>query len=75
MIDPTAVRKRFADVVPLWLDGKKATPLGGKTLDVINPADGSLLAKVGAAEAEDVDAAVKAARRALGDPSWAKMDA
>jgi len=75
VIDPAAVRKRFSEVVPLFIDGKKVLPVGGQTLDIVNPSDGSTLAKVGAAGAEDIDAAVKAARRALGDPSWAKMAA
>jgi hypothetical protein len=75
VIEPAAVRKRFADVVPLFIDGKKILPAEGKTLDVVNPADGSLLAKVGAAGPADIDVAVKAARRAFRDPSWAKMAA
>jgi acyl-CoA reductase-like NAD-dependent aldehyde dehydrogenase len=73
VIEPAAVRKRFADTVPLFIEGKKVLPLEGKTLDVINPSDGSVLAKVGAAEAGDIDLAVKAARRALQNPAWAKM--
>ena len=75
MIEPAAVRKRFSDVVPLFIEGKKILPAEGKTLDVVNPADGSLLARVGAAGAADIDVAVKAARRAFVDPSWAKMAA
>jgi acyl-CoA reductase-like NAD-dependent aldehyde dehydrogenase len=74
VIDPAVVRKRFADVVPLFIDGKKVPPIEGKTLDVINPTDGQTLAKVGAAGAPDVDAAVKAARRAFDDDAWAKMN-
>ncbi|HEX9298223.1 MAG TPA: aldehyde dehydrogenase family protein [Polyangiaceae bacterium] len=72
-MDPATVRKRFTDVVPLFIDGKKVLPSEGKTLDVTNPADGSLLARVGAAGGQDIDRAVQAARRALGDPSWRKM--
>jgi acyl-CoA reductase-like NAD-dependent aldehyde dehydrogenase len=75
VIDPAAVRKRFSEVVPLFIDGKKVQPASGQTFDVLNPTDGSTLAKVGAAGAADVDAAVKVARRAFGDPSWAKMPA
>ncbi len=72
-MDPATVRKRFTDVVPLFIDGKKVLPSEGKTLDVTNPAAGSLLARVGAAGGQDIDRAVQAARRALGDPSWRKM--
>ncbi|MET0843968.1 MAG: aldehyde dehydrogenase family protein [Mycetocola sp.] len=38
------------------------------TTDVITPVDGSVIARVGFAEAHDVDAAVERARRAL--PAW-----
>ncbi|MEO8199897.1 MAG: CoA-acylating methylmalonate-semialdehyde dehydrogenase [Gemmatimonadota bacterium] len=41
----------------------------GKTLDVLNPADGSILSRVAMSTAQDIDAAVQAARAAL--PAWA----
>jgi acyl-CoA reductase-like NAD-dependent aldehyde dehydrogenase len=75
VIDPAAVRQRFSEVVPLFVDGKKVLPSSGETFDLVNPTDGTTLAKVAAAGAADVDAAVKVARRAFGDPSWSKMDA
>ena len=56
----------------LWIDGKPARALSGRTFDVVNPADGSLLAKVGEGAAADVDAAVGAAVRAAAGP-WGKM--
>jgi betaine-aldehyde dehydrogenase len=58
VIDPALVRKRFSEVVPLFIDGKKVPPIEGNTFDVVNPADGSTLAKVGAAGAGAVDVAV-----------------
>jgi aldehyde dehydrogenase (NAD+) len=73
VIDPVSVRQRFADVVPLFIDGKKVLSEGGGTLEVINPADGSVLANVAAAGAADIDAAVAAARRALVLPAWRRM--
>jgi aldehyde dehydrogenase (NAD+) len=43
----------------------------GKTFDVANPANGQTLARVTQGTAADVDAAVKAARKAFG--SWSKL--
>lgn len=45
----------------------------GQTLEVINPATGRSFASVAAGGAEEVDAAVKAARAAFESPGWAKM--
>ncbi|HMC76794.1 MAG TPA: aldehyde dehydrogenase family protein [Vicinamibacterales bacterium] len=47
---------------------------GGRTMDVINPATEEVIATVGAAGQEDVDAAVTAARAAFEGP-WGKMSA
>src|SRR5581483_2437351 len=49
----------------------------GKTFDTINPATGEVLTQIAAATGEDVDRAVKAARRAFDDPGgpWQKMPA
>ncbi len=41
---------------------------GGATVDVTNPADGALLARIPDSDAATVDAAVSAARRA--QPAW-----
>jgi len=42
----------------------------GGTITSINPTDESEIATVQAASADDIDTAVKAARKALNDPSW-----
>ena len=52
-----------------WVDG-----IAGKKWDVINPANDALLASVALADARDVDAAVKAARKAFDEGPWPKMD-
>ena len=51
-----------------WLDA-----CSGKTFPVINPADGSVIKRVAEAGAEDVDLAVKAARRALEEGPWSRL--
>ena len=45
----------------------------GGTIESINPTDESVIATVNAASADDVDIAVKAARKAFNDPSWRDM--
>jgi aldehyde dehydrogenase (NAD+) len=57
----------------LYIDGELTDGLAGRTIDVINPADGTLLAAVAEAGTEDVDRAVDAARRAF--PRWAALPA
>jgi betaine-aldehyde dehydrogenase len=56
----------------LWLAGRPAEALSGLTAPVLNPADGSLLARVAQAGPEDADAAVRAADRAQRGP-WSKF--
>lgn len=47
------------------IGGKKYAPSGRKLIDVICPSDGSLIAKLSACIAEDIDLAVQAARVAF----------
>jgi aldehyde dehydrogenase (NAD+)/gamma-glutamyl-gamma-aminobutyraldehyde dehydrogenase len=55
-----------------FIDGKAVDALSGETFDNLNPATGALLGKVAACDAADVDAAVKAARRAFEAGSWSR---
>jgi acyl-CoA reductase-like NAD-dependent aldehyde dehydrogenase len=48
----------------ILIDGKLTKPAGGGTMDVINPADNSVVATVPKCTAEDVDLAAAAANRA-----------
>jgi phenylacetaldehyde dehydrogenase len=57
----------------LLIDGKLVDAASGKTFDVYNPATGTILAKVAEADAEDVNRAVKAARRAFDEGPWSIM--
>lgn len=52
----------------LLIDGEWVASSSGEMRDCINPADGSVIATVDEADAEDARAAVTAARRAF--PSW-----
>jgi acyl-CoA reductase-like NAD-dependent aldehyde dehydrogenase len=57
----------------LFIDGEYVAAKDGRTFPTINPATGQTLAKISQAGAEDVDLAVKAARRAFRDGRWSRM--
>ena len=48
----------------ILIDGKLCDPVKGGTMDVVNPADGRVIAKAPRCTAEDVDLAAKAAQKA-----------
>lgn len=56
----------------LFIGSKFVPPSSGKYFDSINPATEQKLTEIAAANAQDVDAAVKSARRAY-DKVWSKM--
>ena len=58
----------------LFIDGRWVDAASGKTFATPNPATGQTLAQVAEADAEDVDRAVRAARRAFEGP-WSRMTA
>ncbi|MBT6033822.1 MAG: aldehyde dehydrogenase family protein, partial [Kordiimonadaceae bacterium] len=53
----------------LWRDAEN-----GATLDVLNPSTGESICKIGRGSKNDINKAVKAARKALNGP-WGKMTA
>jgi aldehyde dehydrogenase (NAD+)/betaine-aldehyde dehydrogenase len=57
----------------LYIGGEFVDGLAGGTIEVINPADGTVLASVAEARAEDIDRAVLAAQRSF--PGWAATPA
>ncbi len=57
------------------IDGKQVDALSGKRIDVACPSDGRIFASIAACAAEDVDIAVRAARRAFDEGPWARMPA
>ncbi|HZR81248.1 MAG TPA: aldehyde dehydrogenase family protein [Candidatus Binatia bacterium] len=54
----------------MLIDGKWVESASGKTFDTMNPATGEVLARVAEGDAEDVDRAVRAARRAFDESPW-----
>jgi len=60
----------------LLIDGDWVDSASGKIFETINPADEEHLTHIARGEAEDIDRAVRAARRAFADDSpWRKMSA
>jgi len=56
-----------------YVAGRYVHALSGATFDDISPRDGTVLAHVASGQAEDVDAAVLAARRAFEDGRWSSV--
>lgn len=66
---------------PLWFDpglcligGNWVAPAAEQTLPLINPSDGSEICQIAKGDAQDVDAAVRAAQHAFGG-DWGRMTA
>jgi phenylacetaldehyde dehydrogenase len=70
-----AARARFFDGAPrqLYIDGQFVDAAAGETFETLDPATGEVLAEVARGEAEDIDRAVAAARRAFEGP-WSKLN-
>lgn len=66
---PTVIQTR------LLIDGQWVDPVDGKSFETLNPATGETIATVAEGNAKDIDKAVKAARRALEQGPWSRMDA
>lgn len=56
-----------------FIDGAFVPAASGRTFSAVNPATGQVLAQVAAGDAEDIDRAVAAARRAFEDRRWAGL--
>ncbi|CAN5571790.1 aldehyde dehydrogenase family protein [soil metagenome] len=65
---------KLKDRYDLFIDGQFVPPVKGEYFATINPSNEKKIGEVAQASAEDVDKAVKAARRAY-DRSWSKMPA
>jgi len=77
---PTAVplpssetRSSLARPFQMLVDGAWSNAASGDTLDVVNPADGTVFAAIPAGDGVDVDRAVSAARTAFEDRRWTSM--
>jgi phenylacetaldehyde dehydrogenase len=73
----TMLDKRVDDFIgtdrQLFIDGEWVAAAEGRTFTTPNPATGEDLATIAEGDAEDIDRAVKAARRAFEDGPWSRM--
>lgn len=66
--------QQFLDRGPRFLiDGEMTLAAAGGEIDVRNPADARVVAKVPEAREDDIDRAVRAARRAFDEGPWSRM--
>lgn len=59
----------------LFINGEFVNSDSGKTLTIVNPTDESVICKVQSASINDVDKAVKAAKKAFVEGEWSKISA
>ena len=59
----------------MFINNQWVPAASGKTFPTYNPATGEVLAQVAEGDKEDIDRAVKAARKAFENPAWADMPA
>src|SRR6202034_2921811 len=57
----------------LFIDGQWTDAASGQTFETPNPATGETLARVAEGDAEDINRAVRAARRAFEEGPWGRM--
>ena len=69
------VQTFIATARKMFIDGKWVNPVSGKTFPVYNPATGEVMAQVAEGDREDINLAVKAARKAFEGGAWPKMSA
>jgi len=59
----------------LLINNEWVEAASGQTFEVINPANGQVIAKVAEGDAQDIERAVRAARQAFENPEWSRMTA
>jgi aldehyde dehydrogenase (NAD+) len=72
--DRAALSRVVAASDGVFIDNAWRPSASGKTLEVFEPATGQAFTRIAAGNAEDIDAAVKAARRAFEGP-WGRLSA
>jgi aldehyde dehydrogenase (NAD+) len=72
-LDPAVLAKSLTEhAKPLLIDGALVPARSGRTFESINPSTGEVIAELAEGGADDIDAAVSAARRAFEGP-WSKF--
>ncbi len=78
-ISPIQIDSHASDFIAkprkMLIDGKWVNAASGKTFPTYNPATGEVLAQVAEGDRQDIDAAVKAARKAFDSGPWSRLTA
>src|ERR1700716_2814597 len=78
-ISPIQIDSRVSDFIgkprKMLIDGKWVNAASGKTFPTYNPATGEVLAQIAEGDRQDIDAAVKAARKAFDSGPWSRLTA
>src|SRR5262245_1656074 len=72
-VEPSVEKFVTAPHRRMLIDGKWVEAASGKTFETFDPATGKVLARVAEGDAEDVDRAARAARRAFDAGPWPRM--
>lgn len=65
--------KSWTQPLGLFINNEFVPSSTGETIETINPSTENVICSVQSASAQDIDTAVKAARKAFRDPSWKKL--
>src|SRR6202162_4379352 len=78
-VSPIQIDSRVSDFIgkprKMLIDGKWVNAASGKTFPTYNPATGEVLAQIAEGDRQDIDAAVKAARKAFDSGPWSRLTA
>ena len=76
---PIQIDSRVSDFIDkprkMLIDGKWVNAASGKTFPTYNPATGEILAQVAEGDRDDIDSAVRAARKAFDSGPWSRITA
>jgi acyl-CoA reductase-like NAD-dependent aldehyde dehydrogenase len=72
-LEPAVERFVSAPLRKMLIDGKWVEAASGRSFETPNPATGEVLARVAEGDQEDIDRAVRAARRVFDEGKWARM--
>lgn len=67
------IARHFGDGGKLLIGGEWIDAVSGDTMEVVDPANGSVIARIASGGSKDVDLAVRAARRAFEESRWPRL--
>src|ERR1035437_8964192 len=78
-VSPIQIDSHASDFIAkprkMLIDGRWVNAASGKTFPTYNPATGEVLAQIAEGDRADIDAAVRAARKAFESGPWPRMSA